>query len=206
MDAKFIPGIEKAWTNGCFMDRQRVLSMPFGLAYSLKTIQIHITFGLLLDVDGSVSLVSAAGGFWLCKGVWGWRKRYNQTKSGKWYWKGEWDHKSDKWYWKGEWYWKLYKPKWYWAGWNWTWTPISGCDIRICDQRGDTLAEIPLWVFQPKAMIMKDKLIKDGKGVVPTSSDDDDFDGHGDETWAVVDNIEWMNARIKMLAEQALSK
>jgi hypothetical protein len=193
MDAKFISRIEEAWTNGCFMDRQRVLSMPFGLAYSLKTIQIHITFGLLLDVDGSVSLVSAAGGFWLCKGAWGKGKRYNKTKSGKWYWKGEWD-------------WKWYKPKWYWAGWNFTWTPISGCHIRICDQRGETLAEIPLWALEPKAMIMKDKLIKDGKDVVPTSSDDDDSDGHGDGTWAVVDNIECMNARIQMRAEQPRSK
>ena len=68
-------------------------------------------------------------------------------------------------------------------------------------------AEIPLWVFEPKAMIMKDKLIKDGKDVVPTSSDDDDdSDGHGDRTWAVVDNIECMNARIQMRAEQAPSK
>ena len=85
MDAKFISGIEEAWTNNCFMDRRRVLSMPFGLAHSLKTIQIQITFGLLLDVDGSVSLVSAAGGFWWWKGGWRKEKGYNKKLYWKWY-------------------------------------------------------------------------------------------------------------------------
>ncbi len=101
----------------------------------------------------------------------------------------------------------MVQTKWYWAGWNWTWTPISGCHIRICDQRGETLEEIQLLVFKPTEMIMKDKLIKDFvKDAVPTSSDDDDSDGHGDGSWAVVDNIECMNARIQMRAEQARSK
>ena len=48
-----------------------------------------------------------------------------------------------------------------WNGWNWMWTPISGLYIRIYDQWGEILAEIPSGMFVPKAFHMTNKSITD---------------------------------------------
>ena len=48
-----------------------------------------------------------------------------------------------------------------WNGWNWMWTPISGLYIRIYDQWGVILAEIPRGMFVPKAFHMTNKSITD---------------------------------------------
>ena len=46
-----------------------------------------------------------------------------------------------------------------WHGWNWMWTSLSGCIIRIYDQWAASLAEIPMSLFVPKAFYMTDKSI-----------------------------------------------
>ena len=62
--------------------------------------------------------------------------------------------------------------RWWWKGWNWTWTPISACHIRICDQWGWILADIPIQMFVLKEMYMKDKLITDEHNVQTSHADD----------------------------------
>ena len=77
-----------------------------------------------------------------------------------------------------------WKGRWWWKGWNWTWTPISDCHIRICDQWGWILVNIPIWMFVPKAMCMTNKLLTDKKRNVQTCDDDDSCD-----EWVICQNI-----------------
>ncbi len=78
-----------------------------------------------------------------------------------------------------------WKGRWWWKGWNWTWTPIiSDCHIRICDQWGWILVNIPIWMFVPKAMCMTNKLLTDKKRNVQTCDDDDSCDG-----WVICQHI-----------------
>ena len=75
-------------------------------------------------------------------------------------------------WWEGWWKDQWWKGRWWWKGWNWMWYPISACYIRICDQWGWIIVDIPIWMFVPKAMCMKNKLLTDEKPNVQTHDDD----------------------------------
>ena len=74
-------------------------------------------------------------------------------------------------WWEGWWKDQWWKGRWWWKGWNWMWYPISACHIRICDQWGWIIADIPIWMFVPKAMCMTNKLLTDEKPNVQTHDD-----------------------------------